>query len=367
MKYISLFFALLFCSFIITGCGEDDYIQIDTLNADGNEFYCNQKVKVWLCLHSSDLWHTDYYWTCDGGSLTQPQGLNEMTWKAPNVPGIYTITCTATIGDATETRSHKMYVSSYYFDKFEKSSHSLTVQSSTTSSIKKESNGNQYLQAKVNSSTEVTRYVRRAFGDAELCTPFSTRMKLGFEENVPNTDSITVGTKMGQPTLEYRWNMSANESNNNSYINRIRLIWYPGQLASGESYPTAYDDLGNKILSEEGTEDYNVHIEVQYTQASGARVTYHEYHKLNTMNTFVEKLYQTVSMSIDESENFLVHVAGQEVLRSSVIQKVRTEQASEGGMFISNWELYIPNGNSGRNVPVVYIDDAYASNSGVLE
>lgn len=106
---------------------------------------------------------------------------------------------------------------------------------------------------------------------------------------------------------------------------------------------------------------------MQYTQAAGTKVTYHEYHKLNTMNTFVEGIHQTVSMSIDENENFLVHVAGQEALRSSIIRDIRTEQASQGGLYINNWELYIPNGDSGRNVPVLYVDDAYASNSGILE
>ena len=71
-----------------------------------------------------------------------------------------------------------MYVSSYYFDKFEKTPHSLSLQGSTTGTLKKESNGNQYLQAKVNSAAEVTRYLRRAFGDNTLYTPFSTRMNL---------------------------------------------------------------------------------------------------------------------------------------------------------------------------------------------
>ena len=85
------------------------------------------------------------------------------------------------------------------------------------------------------------------------------------------------------------------------------------------------------------------------------------------MNTFVEGIHQTVSRSIDENENFLVHVAGQEALRSSIIRDIRTEQASQGGLYINNWELYIPNGDSGRNVPVLYVDDAYASNSGILE
>ena len=81
-----------------------------------------------MCVRSSDLWHTNYEWSCDAGSLTQPQGLNEMTWKAPSTPGTYTITCRASIGGESQVRSHKMYVSSYNFDKFEKTPHSLSLQ-----------------------------------------------------------------------------------------------------------------------------------------------------------------------------------------------------------------------------------------------
>ena len=119
MKYIYQFFIVLLCAFSFASCGDDDFIEIDSLSTDGDEFYCNQKVKVWMCVRSSDLWHTNYEWSCDAGSLTQPQGLNEMTWKAPSTPGTYTITCRASIGGESQVRSHKMYVSSYYFDKFE--------------------------------------------------------------------------------------------------------------------------------------------------------------------------------------------------------------------------------------------------------
>ena len=94
------------------------------------------------------------------------------------------ITCRAILAGETQVRSHKMYVSSYYFDKFEKTPHSLSLQSNTTGTLKKEADGNQYQQA--SQITEVNRYVRRAFGDNTLYTPFSTRMKLGFESNVPN-------------------------------------------------------------------------------------------------------------------------------------------------------------------------------------
>lgn len=367
MNSIYRFFLAICCIAFMASCGEDDFIEIDSLSADGDEFYCNQKVKLWMCVYSSDLWHTTYEWTCDGGTLTQPQGLNEMTWKAPSSPGTYTVTCRATVGGESQVRSHKMYVSSYFFDKFEKTPHSMSIQSSTTSALKKESNSNQYLQVKVNSATEISRYVRRAFDDAALYTPFSTRMKLGFESNVPNLQSIQVGTNVGFPMLEYRWNMRADLSNNGAYINQISLSWYPGQLKEGENYPEALGADGLPLWSEEGTLDYNVRLFVQYTLAQGQRIDYNEYHMLNTMNTFVPNFYQTVSMSVDAEENLIVHVGGQEILRSDLVHKVRTENAAVGNISINNWEIYIPNGDGGRNVPVVYMDDAYASTTEILK
>ena len=363
MKYIYQFFLILLCSLSVASCGEEDFIEIDSLSADGDEFFCNQKVKVWMCVRSSDLWHTNYEWSCEGGTLTQPQGLNEMTWKAPSIPGTYTITCRATIGGATQVRSHKMYVSSYYFDKFEKAPHTLSVQSNTTGALKKETDGNQYLQAKVNSAAEVNRYLRRSFGDQTLYTPFSCRMKLGFESNVPNLAQIKVGTKTGNPMLEYRWNLRSDNSNNGAYINQIRLLWYPGTLKDGTAYPSV-PSPGQTV---EGTSDYNIQVIVQYTGKDGKKLTYNEYHKLNTMNTFKAKLYQTVTMSVDENETFIVSVAGQESFRSDIVKNSRTTNACEGRIAIDNWELYIPNGDGGRDIPVVYIDDAYALNTGVLD
>lgn len=367
MDYIYRFFLAVCCVVFLQSCGEKDFIEIDSLSADGDEFYCNQKVKLWMCVNSSDLWHTTYEWTCDGGTLTQPQGLNEMTWKAPASPGVYTVTCRATVGGESQVRSHKMYVSSYFFDKFEKTPHSMSLQSGTTSGLKKENDSNQYLQVKVNSATEINRYVRRAFGDETLYTPFSTRMKIGFEQYVPDVDTIKVGSKIGQQVLEYRWNMRADLSNSGAYINQIRLLWFPGQLKEGQTYPEAMDADGLPIYSLEGTRDYNVQLIVQWTSVEGKKITYNEYHKMNTLNTFVPKLYQTVSMSVDAEENFLVHVAGNEVLRSDLVHRVRTENAAVGHISINNWEIYIPNGDGGRNVPVVYMDDAYASTVEILK
>lgn len=360
MKYLYQLFVVLFCALNLVGCGDEDFIEIDSLNANGDEFYCNQKVKLWMCVRSSDLWHTDYQWSCDGGTLTQPQGLNEMTWKAPRTPGVYTITCTASIGGEKQTRSHKMYVSRYYFDTFENTSHSLSLQSNTKSSLKKESNGNQYLQASVNTSSEVNRYIRHSFDDDALCTPFSTRMKLGFDKDAPTTHIITAGKKTGLATFEYRWNLRSHSSNNGAYLNQIRMIWFPAPL---KEYPTVPEES----VVVEGTPDYNVQVSVQFTGSDGVKKTYNEYHKLNTLNVFKNKVYKNVSMSVDENEQLYVYVDGAEALQTNLVRQVRTENACEGVISINNWELYIMNGDDGKKIPQVYIDDTEASVTEILK
>lgn len=363
MKYLYRVLVALSMAIFAVSCGDDNSILIDSLSADGDEFFCNQKVKVWMCVNSSDLWHTDYEWSCDGGTLTQPQGLNEMTWKAPNVPGIYTITCRATVGKATETRSHKMYVSSYYFEKFEKSSHSLSLQGSNKNAMKKETNGNQYLQIQVNSSSEAKRYVRRSFDDNSLCTPFSTRMKLGFEKNVPNTQHVIVGKNDELGMMEYRWNMRSDVSNRSSFVNQIRFLWYPSVPKDG--YPVI--PVEEKATSVEGTDDYNVLLSAVYTGPDGRQTAYNEYHKIEGLNTFKVKDYKTVSMSVDENEKLIICMAGSEMLNSSIVSNVRAEKGCEGKMYINNWEIYYLNGNGGRNIPVVYMDDALGSTTEILK
>lgn len=347
-------------AFSLTSCGDDDFLSIDSLSTDGDEFYCNQKVKVWMCVRSSDLWHTTYQWSCDGGTLTQPQGLNEMTWKAPAEPGVYTITCKATVGGVSETRQHKMNVSSYFFEKFERGSQTSFSLQNAKSSFKKESNGNMYMMTTVNSTSEPTRYIRRSFDDNLLHTPFSTRLKLGFDKNIPSTQNITVGKKTANAVLEYRWNMRADESNNNNYINVIRLQWYPHVPKDG------YPELTDGTTTVEGTTDWNVRLITSHTGTTGKKTEVSEYHKLNSLNIFKNKAYHTVSMGVDQDENLLVFVDGVEVLRSTLVKDARTANACEGAMYINNWEIYQLNGQGAKNLPELYLDDAYASNTEIL-
>ena len=104
----------------------------------------------------------------------------------------------------------------------------------------------------------------------------------------------------------------------------------------------------NDDVTVEGISDYNVQLIVQYTSTEGKKTTYNEYHNLNTMNTFAAKLYQTVSMSVDESEALIVHVAGKEVLKSTILSNARSINACEGRMSINNWKLYLPKCKGGK-------------------
>jgi hypothetical protein len=364
MKYIYRFILILFAAFGLAACEDDDYIQIDSLSAMGDEFYCNQKVKVWMCVYSSDLWHTDYVWSCDGGTLTQPQGLNEMTWKAPNVPGTYTITCTASIGGKSDTRSHKMYVSQYFFEKFEASTQTSFSLQNAKSSIKTDENGSGYLSVTVNSSTEPVRYIRHSFSDDLLCVPFSTRALLGFDKNMPTTRLITIGSKSANATLEYRWNFRADTSNNGSYINKVSLQWFPTTPSDG--FPEL-DSTSVPSATVEGTTDWNIRLNVQYTSSSGVKTDYYEYHNLDAMDIFENGECHTVALGVDGDYNLMVYIDGSQVLTSSIVYDMRTNMACEGSMFLNNWEIYHLNGNGARNQPQFHLDDCYASNTDMLE
>lgn len=356
MKYFHLLISLIISLGFFSCSDESESLTVDTLNAMGDEFYCNQKVKVWMCVNSSDLWNTNYTWTCDSGMLTQPQGLNEMTWKAPSVPGTYTITCTATVGDQSVIRSHKMYVSSYFFEKFSGESQTSFSLQNAKSKFVTESNGNQYLQTTVNSSTEPTRYIRHSFGDDALCIPFSVRAKVGFDKYMPTTQLITVGKKSANAVLEYRWNMRSDLTNENNYIGQIRMQWYPHVPTDG--YPVLTDGT----TTVEGTTDWNVCLIAQHISPTGIKTEVNEYHKLNTMNIFQNMSYHTVSMGMASDEVLVSFVDGSEVLRSNIVRDLRTANNCVGKMYVSNWEIYQLNGIGARNLPQFYLDDCYASN-----
>lgn len=364
MRYINSLIITFLCSLFLVGCGDEEYIRIESLSAMGDEFYCNQKVKLWMCVESSDLWHTDYEWGCDGGKLTQPQGLDEMTWQAPNKPGTYKVWCVAKVGDKKERREHSLYVSSYFFEKFEtaKPPSSFSYQSGSKSSIAQESlpdgTKNSYLEIYASSATEVERYIRRTFGDPELCTPFYSRIKLGFVKNMPE-DRIVVGSKKSENTLRYRWTFDYNIDNGDGYVTYLDFRWYPTICKSGLN-------IKNETIVLDGTPtvagEYNIQIQFQYQNNTTLKKnTYTHYYYSEKLNQFKNGTYETVSLGVDEEHNVLVYLSGVEVLNLPVLKDKTVELGWTGEHYIKQWDIYYINGDKGNNAPVMYYDDGYAS------
>ena len=83
MKKLVFNIAILICV-IFTSCSDDDSVNIVSLNTFGTKFCRNDVVKVFVSAELSDDTDVSYEWGCDGGSMTNPQGLFENVWKAPS-------------------------------------------------------------------------------------------------------------------------------------------------------------------------------------------------------------------------------------------------------------------------------------------
>lgn len=105
---------------LLVACSDED-VEIKTLNKFGNQFYFGEKVVVWAGTETTDYANVKYSWKCDGGHFIGPQYLFENLWVAPQTPGEYTVTVTATVGNKMSTRETKMKVSYFFFDNFENS------------------------------------------------------------------------------------------------------------------------------------------------------------------------------------------------------------------------------------------------------
>lgn len=354
MKLINILGIILF-SVLLAGCEDEEWARIDSLSTDGDEFFCNQKVKLWMVVESDNLVDVDYQWACEGGRLTQPQGLSEMTWQAPTAPGTYKVSCTTTIGGKSETRSHDMNVSSFYFEKFEKSSYSFKGQSSTTLTKSSEVlNGktNGYLQAVAKTTTEASRYIYYNFGDPTLKTPFSCGAKLGWISDFP-TASIKVGTKTSVNSLYYQLTLNRDPDKEDvMYIDDVRFEWYPVGVTTGLPVDAVTGLPYNGCF--------------KFEQNNGGSKTWVQVSVNVPELNFAKGENKRVAINIGADYKVSVYVAGTLVLETDAIQKWRTTNAAKDEMFVNEWRLVFPNGNGGNKPPKFYFDDAYALVDGTV-
>jgi hypothetical protein len=354
MKLINILGILLF-TLTFTACEDNNWATIDSLSVDGDEFFCNQKVKLWIIVNSDNLVGVDYQWACEGGKLTQPQGLSEMTWQAPATPGTYKVSCTISVNGKRETRVHEMYVSSFYFEKFEKNSYSFKGQSSTTLTKNTETidgKPNGYLQAVAKTTTEASRYIYYNFGDPTLKAPFSCGAKLGWISDFP-TAQVKVGSKTSANSLYYEITLNRDpDKQDASYIDDIRFEWYPVGVTSGLPVDPV---TGQK---------YNGCLRIE--QSTGGSKTWYQVSVNVPELNFTKGEYKRLAMNIGADYKVSVYVAGKLILETDAIQQWRTVNAAKDDLYINEWRLVFPNGNGGNKPPKIYFDNAYALIDGTL-
>ncbi len=330
-----------------TGCEEPATVEIDSLSAMGDEFFFGQKVKVWMAVSTNDLPAARYTWSTVGGRLTQPQGLDENTWEAPREAGRYTLTCEVDVNGKKQTRSREMWVSSYYFEKFEKTSHTFTMNSST-GTLK-----NGALEARVNSTTAARGYAQRAFADAQLRVPVSMEAQMGWVSNFPK-DAIKVGSTTADNTLYYEWTLNRDpDRTDNLFIDNIRFEWFPVGKTSG-------------LPVDENKKQYNGFLRFQQRNATTSTTTLFTVPVNHPGLNFAQNEKKKVSLTIDNDYQVHVYMGGAEILKTDAIRKWRTSNNAKDDIYINQWRINYCSNSAGQTSPTIAIDNAYVTTDGSI-
>lgn len=229
--YLFLFLQVVFLS----ACKKDDgMVRIDTVSKNGSEFFMGQKVQVWVGAEVSDLASTSYDWTCDEGSFSGPSGLFQTVWVAPRKSGDFTITCTVNCNGKSESRSSKMTVGAYFFDKFGIASTNFSVSNFTATYP----NGEVLL---VGSKANTRGSFRREFGDTALFNPFTYKADMAWRVKYKNaTSSMYYRLQFNKPT---RWDGTKVKQ----YIREIRLEIWPTSTGTANNYTLSYEVFSSEF------------------------------------------------------------------------------------------------------------------------
>jgi hypothetical protein len=365
MKKIKKYLLLLFVVLLWSSCEKEEeaFVEIDSVSALGDEFFYGQKVKVWTVVKTNNLADARYTWSCSGGTLTQPQGLDENTWQAPKEPGVYTVTCTVDVNGVTHTRSREMYVSVYYFDKIERTFlHTLGSSNSSMSIILDSATRISHVEATVNVSSATRGFVQRAFGDQDLHIPFSTMAQLGWitkpspSKNTFPLKDIKIGTAVSENTIYYEWTLNRDPDRlDNIYIDNIKFEWYPVGKSSG----LPLDPLGNP---------YNGVFRFLVRDLSTSALTLYDVPVNNTALSFAANELKNVSIAIDADYIFYVSVGGVEIFNTDAMKQWRISNNSQDDIYINEWRInYVSNVNNSTNAPpIIFIDNTIGVNDGTI-
>ena len=294
-KYIAF---ISFLSLLLLGCSkEKGSVEIVSLYKNGSEFFQGQKVPVWVGAQVSDLAGTSYDWTCDGGTFSGPKGLFQNVWVAPRKAGDYKVSCTVDCNGKSETKSVKMTVGQYFFDKFSVTSTNFSVSNFTATYA----NGEVML---VGSKSNTRGSFRREFGDTALFNPFTYKCDMAWRVKYKNaTSSMYYRILLNKP-VRY------DGTKVKQYIREIRLEIWPTSTGTANNYSLQYEVFSSEFSMSTWT-----------TVESGRKAPF----TFTDGSKAPDKLgMRPITLSVKSDFKVVVTLDGTSVLESDAIKNWRT-------------------------------------------
>lgn len=311
MKKVLYSIFILLAGVLVTSCSDDSYVNIISVNTFGNKVCRNDNVKVFVTVDTDWDEKPSYKWGCNGGDMTNPQGLFENVWKAPNEPGTYEIWVEVESGKSKDKRSayitvtdelfYSNFETPYYNEGYSNSSMTLAQQSSNC--LKLTSSGN--------------KGVFQRNWDEALTAPYSMQMQY-------NPQTFSKGY-----TIDFR--IAFNELDESNKI--LRNVNFSVEPNTGAT--SVYAQYVNKN---------NGKIETATTNEQ-------------TISAFkFTKKWKFVSVSLDANNKFIVYADGAKLLESDIL----TSQFPQSSYPIKG------SGVAMTNKAVAWLDDMTVMDNGEI-
>lgn len=314
MKKIIFSIAWLLTIFLVS-CSDDNAVNILSINSFGSKFCRNDAVKVFVSAELEDDSDVSYHWDCDGGTFTNPQGLFENIWKAPNEAGTYEIWCTVKSGKNKETRRTKMEVTDeLFYSNFETPYYSEGWSNASMTLAFDATMGNNGA-IKLTSSKADGRFAR-SWGSVPV--PFSTQ--INYAVNTCPNDTCFV---------EVRFEFSRINSATN-YVTQACFTTFPRTGKWEASYTTSDVSLGTTT---------------KHTMGNGTDTGRFK---------FTKDVFNCIAVSIDKDKKFIVYHRGEKFFESTNLASVQeVYMVSRSGLGI-------------ENKVVLFADDLFVFDNGTI-
>ena len=274
MKKVLYSIFILLAGVLVTSCSDDSHVNVISVNTFGNKVCRNDNVKVFVTVDTDWDEKPSYKWGCNGGSMTNPQGLFENVWKAPNEPGTYEIWVEVESGKSKDKRSayitvtdelfYSNFETPYYNEGYSNSSMTLAQQSSNC--LKLTSSGNKGV-------------FQRNWGTA-LKAPYSMQMQY-------NPQTFSKGY-----TIDFR--IAFNELDESNKILR---------------------DVNFSVEPNTGATS----VYAQYVNKGNGKIESYTTNQQTISDFKFTKKWKYVSVSLDANNKFIVYADGAKLLESDIL------------------------------------------------